>query len=831
MPPELAFLDHYFPLWSRAGQEPYGWQTKVYKQLLGGEYPTDLPVPTGLGKTSIMPVWLAALAWQAIQDPVHVRIPRRLIWVVDRRVVVDQATAEAEWLALQVAQLGEEDPARQALAKLSAGSSPGMPVVAVSTLRGERADNREWSHDPTRPAIVVGTVDMAGSRLLFSGYGDGPWSRPQHAALLAQDSLIVNDEAHLTPAFAELLRNLVPFATGFKPFRWIRLTATPRPVPGAGPGPSSIVLEEENANFARRFKAVKRIHLTRCEKDEYKRIEDMARQPDRRTLVFVRQPLKARQIAAAIRRAHPGAAVSLLTGPQRGKERDELLVRPEMQPFLRADPPSGDPHWLIATSAGEVGINLSCDRLITDLDTADHLIQRFGRLSRFGETEGDAYIVYTAKNTQRPELEATVRYLQGLGSAAPCELWVNPPPEEALSKAPNLCPLHPWLFDAWSLTSIPSHAWPARPKVDQWLHGETDAAPPEIWVAWRDDVEDLAQADPQDLREVLRVFPVLAHERVREYARELRKFLLAPPWADRLAVLIASDGEIYAGRLADLLDAEDALDYATLLLTPGTGALDEFGMTDWSRPGQELDRYDVSATAARRRVLLHGDEPAPPSELRLRFVLELASAESEESADEVPRRRWAYYAGAPRRTAAQRLERLTPHQKQVALTAERLTRNLGLSEDLVRVFVWAAQHHDLGKARPLWQRAAGQPPGAEPVAKSPTLRGRLLSGYRHELGSVLDAVNHLPADFTEEQQDLALHLIAAHHGWARPHFPDRAFDKQALRRSQEQAFAATLRFGRLQRRFGPYGLAYLEALFRAADAIASADVEERTDDA
>lgn len=831
MPPEITFLQHHFRLWSKAGQEPYGWQIRVFQQFLGGQFPAELAVPTGLGKTSVMAVWLAALAWQAIQNPANVRIPRRLIWVVDRRVVVDQATEEAEWLARQVEQAGPGEPARQALADLTAIATPGAPVVSVSTLRGERADNRQWSRDPTCPAIVIGTVDMVGSRLLFSGYGDGPWFRPQHAALLAQDALIVNDEAHLTPAFAALLQNLAPHAQGLKPFRWMRLTATPRPA-AVDPAPAaSIVQEEENTTFTRRFNATKRIHLTLCAEDEYKHLEDLARQPDRRTIVFVRQPKKAKQIAAAIRKAHPGAAVSLLTGPQRGKERDELLVRPEMQPFFSADHHDGQPHWLVATSAGEVGINLSCDRLITDLDTADHLLQRFGRLNRFGETEGDAHVLYTAKNLQKPELAATVGYLQNLDSAAPGELWAHPPPLEALSTAPNLCPIHPWLLDVWSLTSISGREWPARPQVAHWLHGETEATPPETWVAWRDDVEVLVQADPRDLREVLRIYPVLAHERVRENARDLRKSLLAPNWAERPAILIGRDGEPNAGFLPELLQKEDALDYATLLLAPGTGALDEFGMTDWTRRGLELEHYDVSTTPARRRVALQQDEPVPTSELRLRFVLEILPDESESAGEEAPRRRWAYYAGTPKPPTSQRLEWLAPHQEQVGLIAERLTRKLGLPEDLVSVFAWAARHHDLGKARPLWQHAAGQPPAAEPVAKSPTLRGRLLDGYRHELGSVLDAIHHLPADFTQQQQDLALHLIAAHHGWARPHFPDRAYDKQALRRSQEQALAATMRFGRLHRRFGPYGLAYLEALFRAADAIASQEVEERTDDA
>ena len=40
------------------------------------------------------------------------------------------------------------------------------------------ADNREWLEDPAAPAIIVGTVDMIGSCLLFEGYGVSRGERP-----------------------------------------------------------------------------------------------------------------------------------------------------------------------------------------------------------------------------------------------------------------------------------------------------------------------------------------------------------------------------------------------------------------------------------------------------------------------------------------------------------------------------------------------------------------------------------------------------------------------------------------------------------------------------
>ena len=83
--------------------------------------------------------------------------------------------------------------------------------LPISTLRGQYADNRLWLESPVRSAIVVGTVDMIGSRLLFEGYGVGTRMRPVHAALIANDTLVVLDEAHLVLPFQELVRAVTRF--------------------------------------------------------------------------------------------------------------------------------------------------------------------------------------------------------------------------------------------------------------------------------------------------------------------------------------------------------------------------------------------------------------------------------------------------------------------------------------------------------------------------------------------------------------------------------------------------------------------------------------------
>ncbi len=99
-----------------------------------------------------------------------------------------------------------------------------------------------------------------------------------------------------------------------------------------------------------------------------------------------------------------------------------------------------------------------------------------------------------------------------------------------------------------------------------------------------------------------------------------------------------------------------------------------------------------------------------------------------------------------------------------------------------------------------------------------------LGHYRHELGSLNDG------DFTnlsDAEKDLALHVVAAHHGRARPHFPVIESYEPELRDDVVAALVreVPLRFDRLQRRYGRWGLAWLESILRAADLLGSEDEE------
>lgn len=893
------------------GNPPYPWQEALFLNLLAGSFPENINLPTGSGKTSIMAVWLAALAQQASESRHDTSIPRRLVWVVDRRVVVDQATDEAEQMRTRLRD--ESSSAIQWLrTALSFLSSDQHSALGISTLRGEREDNREWSREPSRPAIVVGTVDMIGSRLLFSGYGDGRYSSSQHAGLLGHDALIVNDEAHLTPAFAGLLEELEAMQPRqLKPFRTMRLSATHT---GSECWPESLNRDRLDARFRKSFEASKglNIQVVPASKIEAAILESATEQSCSRTLIFVREPEKAKRFAGnlAKRTGRPDRILTL-TGTMRGFERDRMVETEAFKAFARPELPS-ESCWLVATSAGEVGINISADRLITDLDTLDHLLQRFGRLNRFGETEGIAHLLLSeadekadGKDDRRRRSRAALEFLRELpkrqdGSydISPSTLFGRDLPKIALSDIPLKAPLHAWHIDVWSQTSLGMH--PARPAVDPWLHGKEDDIP-ETYVAWREDVQYLLSEDidSDDRKEVLQKYRLLAHELLREPTTQLitkLETLARDSKANTEFLIVNRDGSIDVGIIREFAsitsDAERRLAaariaFCKILLPPGCGRLVK-GMfsPEWTQCDDEglssadaqveKDPYDVSGCLVARelgeiedthRASFKGTQldsgewslerfggiprlqyiPEILKDLTLRTLYEFAGnhrwrfllkipLNSTEGASDARPVALLYFGKARDKKLSTEVYPLDDHLCEVARFAKALAIGIGLPQQIASALELAGKFHDLGKGEVIWQKAAGNFSNdgslstGTAVAKSiKPMRGRDLNGFRHELASL----RHIEAHFEEqhvpvELRELVLHLVAAHHGHSRPCFSARAYDRNYLAKSEALALAAARRFASLQSQFGPWGLAYLEAILKSADGLASGNHEDPT---
>jgi CRISPR-associated endonuclease/helicase Cas3 len=98
---------------------PFPWQLRLLNRFAEGHIPRSLDLPTGLGKTSVIPIWLVARALGA-------RVPTRLVYVVDRRAVVDQATDVAEGLMRTV----ETTPSLRRALKLTTPMPISTPTRA-----------------------------------------------------------------------------------------------------------------------------------------------------------------------------------------------------------------------------------------------------------------------------------------------------------------------------------------------------------------------------------------------------------------------------------------------------------------------------------------------------------------------------------------------------------------------------------------------------------------------------------------------------------------------------------------------------------------------------
>lgn len=165
---------------------------------------------------------------------------------------------------------------------------------------------------------------------------------------------------------------------------------------------------------------------------------------------------------------------------------------------------------------------------------------------------------------------------------------------------------------------------------------------------------------------------------------------------------------------------------------------------------------------------------------------------------------------------------LDSHQRQVERCARDLAARLQLPPVYVEMLAAAATLHDEGKRTRRWQRAFSARGDCDYAKTLGPVNLAILDGYRHEFGSLPiaekdDAILRLRADV----RDLALHLIAAHHGFARPLIGTKGCDDAPPSALEERARTVALRFMRLQRRWGPWGLAWLESLLRAADQQAS----------
>ena len=856
---------------------PFPWQEDLYVRFFSrGDFPPSCNLPTGLGKTSVIAIWLIALAHNSE------RVPRRFVYVVNRRTVVDQTTTEVERLRENLGAAGLLDSLTSMCALRLKDDDPPL---AISTLRGQFADNRAWSADPARPAVIVGTVDMIGSRLLFSGYGVGFKTRPLHAGFLGQEVLFVHDEAHLEPAFQSLLADIVEeqsLCNEFGKFHLMALTATSRK-DGTG---RAFALTEQEKNppeelpappsepihiVWQRLKAVKGVEFHSADRDraakEIGRLALRHKDSGKAILVFVCSVEDVDNVRQTLtNKGVEEAQIEMLTGTLRGLERDRLPNNDVFRRFLLRPSQENRTVYLICTSAGEVGIDISADHMVCDLSPLDSMTQRLGRVNRRGEGVAEIDVVYPNASDNRGKetsfdkaRQKTLELLQRLPAskwsdgrrrydASPLALrnlhLSDEERKEAFTPEPTILPTSDILFDFWSLTTI-REKLPGRPHVEPYLRGiaEAEWEPPETNVAWRSEVGiiqgDLLDAyKPEDL---LDDYPLKPHELLRDRSdRVLKQFQKMKP--ETPAWLVDEDDTVQITTLGSLTKKEQ-IEQRTVLLPPSAGGLNNGFLSGDSTAADDVDVADDwrDGEGNPRRVRVWDDAPSPSGMRMIRRIDTSPYAEEAEGESEATRRYWCWYE-VPRAgdgdgsRAATKPVALDDHTNDVTGNAKRIVARLGLPENIANAVIVAAKFHDLGKGRLRFQRVLGNLRTDILLAKSGGngQASRIREDYRHEFGSLLDIqMKSEFATLSDETKDLVLHLIAAHHGRARPHFPgEEAFDPEPNGKDVSAvAVEIPRRFARLQRKYGRWGLAYLESLLRAADYAASANPTPFVEDA
>ena len=529
-----------------------------------------------------------------------------------------------------------------------------------------------------------------------------------------------------------------------------------------------------------------------------------------------------------------------------------------------------------------MGVNLSAGHLVCDLTPLDSMVQRFGRVNRFGDGDARIDVVHEKKpgkngekDNESDKASGKERYEQArwktlevlrklprigvLHDASPKALGELPAEarQAAFTPPPVILPTSDILFDAWALTTI-RQPLPGRPPVADWLHGVRKWEPPETYVVWRQEVEKitgglLEEHPPEDL---LDDYPLKPHELLRDRTDRVFKDLeaLATRSPDTPVWVVEQDNQVRPLTFGKLIEKDRQgkprvnLNGCTVILPPGAGGLkivggESKGLLDGGAQFDEAHRalYDIAdewhdESGGQRRQRVWGDQPGPAGMRLVRTIRFDNDAEDAETRiDESPAPRiWRWYvrpraadeAGSWSSTAEQEL---LPHLDCAEATATRIVAALRLPEPLQAAVVLAARHHDRGKDRGLWQKGIGNNRYPNIVlAKSDRSRPPLNRHYRHEFGSLMDLASDAKFQkLSPEMQDLVLHLIAAHHGRARPHFPaEEAFDPERPESSAaDAAREVPRRFARLQRAFGRWGLAYLESLLRVADALASQPAE------
>ncbi len=360
------------------GHKPFSWQ----KELAADRACRDrlIRIPTGLGKTEGV---LAAWMFHRLHDG-DAGWPRRLVWCLPMRVLVEQTYDVACKLAKLIAE--EHRP-------------------AVHVLMGGE-DVGEWFLYPERPAVIIGTQDMLLSRAMNRGYA-GPRARwPMEFGLLNHDALWIMDEVQLMDVGLATSAQLQAFreedrAKGLRPCHtwwmsatlqpgWLRTVDTERFYAGWIKNPCSVPAAGRQGGL---WAVSKPVATAEIEPHDHKGFAERILQEHGKlnsqdfgkiTLVVCNTVERACRTFDELRKAGRTDGLELVHSRFRPADRE----RWQMEFLAREHCQAGVDRIIVATQVVEAGVDISAGCLITELAPWPSLVQRFGRCARYGGRGG-----------------------------------------------------------------------------------------------------------------------------------------------------------------------------------------------------------------------------------------------------------------------------------------------------------------------------------------------------------------------------------------------------------------------------------------------------------
>lgn len=364
-------FDHFFQTAFGDKIPPFPYQVKLSLK----PWPDVVRIETGMGKTAAM-----ILTWifkRLLGDP---QTPRRLIYCLPMRTLVEQTSTGANvWIKRLI----------------EGGILPEDRRPSVHILMGGEIDN-DWDRFPEKEAILIGTQDQLLSRALNRGYAMSRFRWPIDFGLLHNDSLWVMDEVQLMGSGLATTAQLHAFRATLgtlHPVHSVWMSATLQKdwlrtidfSTKAGDLQEFTLSEEDriNPSVKKRLEARKPIERAEIATERSLQIAELildTHQKGTRTLVILNTVDRAVEIYSQLKRKKPKAALTLLHSRFRPGDRAKALEK------VLADP---EDHGsiCISTQVIEAGVDVSATTLITDLAPWSSMVQRFGRCNRYGSDD------------------------------------------------------------------------------------------------------------------------------------------------------------------------------------------------------------------------------------------------------------------------------------------------------------------------------------------------------------------------------------------------------------------------------------------------------------